>query len=93
MYRQNLKTFYSRKDAKNAKKIKSYNFLPQKPLRALRPGERLFFLSLAEAQRSQRTSMLILWLPQTPLRALRLGESNINPDCASLYPGYDTTIE
>lgn len=39
IYRQRLKTCYSRKGARNAKKIKSYNFLTQKPLRALRPGE------------------------------------------------------
>jgi len=34
-------------------------FLPQTPLRTLRPGEIYLFLSLAEAQRPQRISMFI----------------------------------
>ena len=49
-------------------------FIPQVTLRTLRLSEIYLFLSLAEAQGSQRTSLFILFLPKTPLRALRLCE-------------------
>jgi len=52
--------FFSRKGAKNAKNFNVSLCLPQMPLRALRLGEILYIFSLAEAQRPQRISMLLL---------------------------------